>query len=395
VATLDFEQEWAMHRRMRATRGLLPALVGLCLSLPAWATERWLLIPADPQAGVIASRLRQTLAQRSGGEILLLEEVASRLPPPVDPAPPATALAMAAALDGAARRYYHHQDPAKAAADLEKAVTEATALLSRLRERDALWEAIRRARLLLATVAMLATKEDQARLHCREIASRDPAWEPPARDFAPPVRTLYADERQKLEQSRAEIRVPGAAGAIVFVDGVSRGTAPLIVGVPPGSHHVQGLEDAVLSAVQEISVPAEGASVRLEPFCSSPANLSRPRCRTFLREAAGAANLVDLAVSGTLRIGRARGEKPLPEASAALPLRLDPRWLDDLADFLVGKRLLPPALPAAPVAKAGAPFYKRWWFWTLVGVAVAGGLTGFLAVPRPGPTMEMTFTVPR
>ena len=68
-----------------------------------------------------------------------------------------------------------------------------------------------------------------------------------------------------------------------------------------------------------------------------------------------------------------------------LPGRLTDRWLGDLSDFLAGLRDRPPE-PEVRVVTVQAkppslPFYKRWWFWTLVGVATAGG-TAALFVPR-------------
>lgn len=31
-----------------------------------------------------------------------------------------------------------------------------------------------------------------------------------------------------------------------------------------------------------------------------------------------------------------------------------------------------------------APFYKRWWFWTAVGVVVVGATTATIVATRPG-----------
>jgi hypothetical protein len=36
-------------------------------------------------------------------------------------------------------------------------------------------------------------------------------------------------------------------------------------------------------------------------------------------------------------------------------------------------------------ASAGTPFYKSWWFWTIVGVAVAGGTTAAVLGATSGP----------
>jgi len=43
------------------------------------------------------------------------------------------------------------------------------------------------------------------------------------------------------------------------------------------------------------------------------------------------------------------------------------------------------------------PFYKKWWFWALVGVAVAGGVVGATAIGRGGSspaTGDVTVTGP-
>jgi tetratricopeptide (TPR) repeat protein len=39
----------------------------------------------------------------------------------------------------------------------------------------------------------------------------------------------------------------------------------------------------------------------------------------------------------------------------------------------------PTPVPRAPTRPAGSPIYKRWWFWTLVGVAAAGAAAGVYA----------------
>lgn len=45
-----------------------------------------------------------------------------------------------------------------------------------------------------------------------------------------------------------------------------------------------------------------------------------------------------------------------------------------------------PHAPPAAVAPESHPFYTRWWFWTIVGVAVAGGVTtGVVLATQPAP----------
>jgi tetratricopeptide (TPR) repeat protein len=50
------------------------------------------------------------------------------------------------------------------------------------------------------------------------------------------------------------------------------------------------------------------------------------------------------------------------------------------------------ALVATPThGRAATPAYKKWWVWTLVGVAVAGGATGLaVGLTRGGPTATTT-----
>ena len=38
----------------------------------------------------------------------------------------------------------------------------------------------------------------------------------------------------------------------------------------------------------------------------------------------------------------------------------------------------------APAVEAESPFYKKWWFWTLVGAAVAGGVVAGVVLTSGG-----------
>jgi hypothetical protein len=376
------------------TRGWWSAVAVLMTLGPAPASaERLLLVPKDPQAGVIAERLREPLAQRARGAVLLFEDLVRGIPGPIEPAPPATAPALASALAGSVRRYFYQREPQRAVPAIQRAVEEALRLLPRLVERDPLWSATRNALLLLATAALLAKDAAQARAHCESVATRDPEWTPPEADFAPPVRRLYAEVRDKLLKQQFPLRIAGAAGMTVFVDGVARGKAPLTIPVTRGEHEVQGLDRGLLSSPLKIAVPEEGATIQLDPFCTSPQNLRAPACRAALRQVGGGADLLELhTVAGSLRAERWRGERLQGTASAPLALRMERRWLAELADYLLGIRETPPVLEIPRAAPP--PIYKRWWFWTLIGIAVAGGASAAV-LGRPGPpTLEITFSRP-
>ena len=45
--------------------------------------------------------------------------------------------------------------------------------------------------------------------------------------------------------------------------------------------------------------------------------------------------------------------------------------------------LMPGAVPADQAAPEPTPWYKSWWLWTIVGVAVAGGATAAVLLTRP------------
>ena len=62
-----------------------------------------------------------------------------------------------------------------------------------------------------------------------------------------------------------------------------------------------------------------------------------------------------------------RGERP---ARGALACADDDQRCLARSLYLLARGEAP---PAPPRAAAPAPFYKRWWFWTIVGAAVAGG----------------------
>jgi hypothetical protein len=107
--------------------------------------------------------------------------------------------------------------------------------------------------------------------------------------------------------------------------------------------------------------------------------------RFFLRRASGAGVLTELTVAGaTLEIHLFRGESPARRIALEAPARVSERWLGELADFLSGRRAQPPVVEVkvVRVPVPAVPLHKRWWFWTLIGVAVAGG-TAALLYPRP------------
>lgn len=374
-------------------RGIGWAMLPLFTARAAFAeaSPPWLLAPLDAQSEGIAARLRPHLARRLGHGVILPGEILEKVRAPLEPAPPETAGALTAGLEGAARRYYYARDPAPQAAAIEKLVADALRLLPRLRERKLLWEAVRSSKLLLATDALMRGMPEKAAALCRSIARVDPAFVPPEADFAPKVRAVYAAERAKVPAERATLEVTGTTGMQVYVDGLARGVAPLKLDLVPGEHEVQGFAEGILVPPERVSVRAPATSVRLEPPCHARPNLLTPRCHGFLRRLSGAGAVLRLAATGTrLRVQRWTGDSLARDVVVELPARLDARWLGELAEFLAGVRERPPLaeLPR-PSPPAPTPVYRRWWFWTVLGAVVVGGIAGAVLAPRGGPSVEV------
>ena len=163
---------------------------------------------------------------------------------------------------------------------------------------------------------------------------------------------------------------------------VPRGVVPVEVRVGAGSVRVQGLEDLVLSPEQVLAVGTGGGAASLAPYCGVSEHLAEARCAAALMERASTTRVWRMRAAGqTLALDDGAAPR-----STLLPLRLEGRWLGQLAAWMLGTRAAPPEL-VEPLA-AQKPFYKRWWFWTAVGVVAAGALTTYLMVPKGGAFIE-------
>jgi hypothetical protein len=72
-------------------------------------------------------------------------------------------------------------------------------------------------------------------------------------------------------------------------------------------------------------------------------------------------------------------------------------------DALPAPRLTPTTVPVGPTSTPvppppprSTPIYKRWWFWTLIGAAVAGATAGAVAgtTHRSGPAVNYRQEIP-
>lgn len=202
--------------------------------------------------------------------------------------------------------------------------------------------------------------------------------------------------RMRAHVGSLSLRVtPASAGATVLIDRRPRAAWDGDIALDPGAHQievrardgsvvrrdVQLIEGA--RAVVEVSLGGSAPQPRaLEPDPYSDVAPAGPIAAGRLR--------IDSVVShATVTVdGRDFGEAPVDRALSAgrhqVEVRAEgfhpSRWSMLVADGAVTR--LVPALERETSHEASAerPFYTRWWFWTIVGAAVAGGVTAGVVV---------------
>ena len=154
--------------------------------------------------------------------------------------------------------------------------------------------------------------------------------------------------RQRLDQLRRGLAsltvIYGPSGATVRVGQRAVGTTPLKnrVYLNPGTHELV-VEKAGYKAFSETMTLSAGEHRRLEST---------------------------LQVDGDYK-------PPVPATQPAPPPSSQPAAATHPA-----ARLPPPAPP--PARTGPTPFYKKWWFWTVVGVAVVGSTTAGIVATQTG-----------
>ncbi|RMH45029.1 MAG: PEGA domain-containing protein [Deltaproteobacteria bacterium] len=209
-----------------------------------------------------------------------------------------------------------------------------------------------------------------------------------------------------LPRGRVRVRA-NIAYAQAYVDGVFVGFTPTSkAGLPAGDHYVTVRAEGYVRQVAKVTVrPDRSAFARVE-LTRSPgrdavdravaaiaprlgaAALAEPLAR--LRERLDVDHAVFVAVDGasyTAFVYDLASGSRLARAEARIGDDEDPqRAFLALADALYTEAFrvaaAPAAVPAAPAAGRRRPFYRRWWFWTGVGVAAAVAAAPFLLPER-------------
>lgn len=257
------------------------------------------------------------------------------------------------------------------------------------------------ARVLLVRVRILAElqRDDDLRRDLARLLALDPGRSFDRAQYPPKVVTIWRRLQAREGKRRSTLAVTTVPpGLPVFVDGARRGPSPLELSLPPGEHFV--------------AAGGSGASVLLGKEQAAVALKAAPRPdESWLGEArtagAGFALLVELepAAGGAyvlrLRLLPARGElaaralSSRPVVASGLE-RAAAALCAQLPALLAGRVEVPRPTPSSPATEpvdAGpqpwlvsrprrTPVWKRWWFWTAIGVAVAGGVTGAVLLTR-------------
>jgi hypothetical protein len=180
-----------------------------------------------------------------------------------------------------------------------------------------------------------------------------------------------AEVTQAIEQAERDSQAAAASPP-----GAPPGSRPLPPSFPPSAHYLPPL-------------PSSGDANR-----GAPVSSSRPAATSVAPpERAAAPSAPALGTQPASWHTGNTGSAPAPRANAAPPLaRADaPGGLSSTSVSTAPNpepAYGPPALVAAPTSEPSAtrPVYARWWFWTLLGGAVAGGVVAGLIVTSSRPS---------
>ena len=282
-------------------------------------------------------------------------------------------------------------------------------------------ELLRSRFLLTGLNHFMRDNRDEAKLAFSRLAAVDPAWHPEEGKLAPKIVALFNSARTDcLDRPRALLSLEGIPrGARVELDGRKAGELPLVVDdLLPGEHCVQLTVPGYSDWIKKINVPP-GAKIYLRaalfprpalrvlgsgdtPGVAERGEIARAFGTDFLAVMDMSRQKVSLVVTSA---ASGRFESPdacdlsaedadLRKAAECLKGRISGAVerlsasvpLEGLPGIEAGKGAAEPAstpLPApgggtseAPVAVKPA-WYSSWWFWTIVGgaLAVAGGVT--------------------
>jgi hypothetical protein len=376
----------------------------LAASAPCWAAgsppERTVLVLGSPSGPVERALVRELHERR-----LRMALPATLGPAATDAANPerATLERVETSLRQAQKLYYDVRI-ADAATLLEQEIRSASPTLARARRFDLL-----RALHLWAGVCALKKGDSRAARHAFAAAVLLDDRPPDDVRFSPAVTTTFAAVREEIRRQPRSLLVVEAAPAQakVTVDGRPWSAAPLRL--PPGQHWVVAEALGYLPAVRVLHLE-RGETTRVT-LSLSPGEQSLVRRQLHARAARGELDPLAPDVALALCLLQSADESLLVrEVREGARLRLfftrlscasgralggheevtAPDRAEDAAHRAVETlwALTPLATPKTE------PLYKRWWFWTAVGLGAAavGGTVAGVLWARRGDTYTIHMT---
>ncbi|WP_428264299.1 PEGA domain-containing protein [Haliangium sp.] len=264
---------------------------------------------------------------------------------------------------------------------------------------------------LEAITQYLNGDEDAAAAAFRRALVLDPDIRFDPDTFPPPLEP-FVDQQRAIARAagRGRVRVEATAGALVFVNGVERGVAPLTVrGLPVGTNLVHVRMPGAKPAMREVQIRGRPVEVAIElealpseltgPLVGTRADVGPRRASQALHDAAEAVNAAALVLVLTgRRNGRVtltayvydmrsgdlagRGEVRLDaslERGPAESARDQARVLSrDLVESGRWRTLVDLEVASSP------PLWKRPLFWGAVGVAAGAVVVGVVIASNQG-----------
>lgn len=315
-----------------------------------------------------------------------------------------------------ARDRYRKFDQAGA---LEKLEESLKALLHQCTGADA--DLIRGQLLLRGLIHYTAGSRDKASAAFAELAAAFPSWEPDPAELAPKIVAAFQESRELvMKRPKAQIDLSGhPRGAKILLNGREAGSLPVVLqDLLPGGHCLQAAAPGHAPWASRVTLPERG-SVRLRidlfperagalvtggpglPTGSDQGEWARLFGNDFLllgdiQEQEVSAYLVSAEsgkASAKISCKPPDTAKCLREGVIVAAAGLKEPGPRASKPPLAVKTQPPKTVPAVtdtevkPVPADGEPqWYQRWWFWTLVGSAVAAGCAvglGYLLQPEP------------
>lgn len=225
------------------------------------------------------------------------------------------------------------------------------------------------------------------------IATIAPQLELDAGTFPPAMQRLFKQVKSASQgEPPARLRVDSVPrGAEILVDGVLRGRAPITLQLPRGEHLVAaGRRGASRAELIELTGQEQQTLSLVVPrLARDDEQLKAVGVRQGVE---WVATLRFAAEAGSRRLvarlvaSHAGSPPSLLRSKEGLALAASVR---DLAQQIAAAT--EGGAPAEPTS-GGKPFFKRWWFWTVVGVVAAGaGVTTAVLLSRDDPGVRLRF----